>query len=416
MATTCTHVHAFGVACSDSASLPESEVASLLRLLAPRPGATETEETMRSNLIMRRAVRGPALEFEADGMDGEAADRLRALQILQSVLGGGSSVEQSAEDAAPVPPRCGAEVPVPAAAAAGAAAVPAEWAPVPDVEPAMPDHAVEAGPAISMHELEVRFDNLPKTVRLLEATDSEEATRAYSSAGEADPFGAKAWPAAYLAAQRLLTEGVQGRSVLELGCGTGLVSIAALLGGAKAVLATDRAWPNVERALASARINGQQLHGAVFDVTLAEPLPTCQSGVGGSLHAPSRTDALPEHFDYVIFSDVLYWPREAAAFGRRAAEAFAAGSTVIVADPGRRRDDFLAALRGELVQLGVDPLPAMEPTATQYPHHVYEWVSAEVRTASSLFCHEPFELVLRQRPTPSGSLAMAAPASYERVD
>ncbi|CAE8591883.1 unnamed protein product, partial [Polarella glacialis] len=202
--------------------------------------------------------------------------------------------------------------------------------------------------------------------------------------------------------------------VMELGCGTGLVSIAALLGGARLVLATDLAWPNVSRAKASAQLNGVELLGEVFDVKCSDPLPSCDS-------KSPLAEKLPNVFDFLVFSDVLYWP----------AEAYAAGSTVIIADPGRRRDDFMGALREELVrrlaEVG-EPLPSLEPQATHIPEHVYDWASAEVRTASSLFCKEPFELVLRRpqsaMPLGSGSLtsgsvglpAAVVPSSFEVVD
>jgi len=244
----------------------------------------------------------------------------------------------------------------------------------------------------------------------LEATDSEEATHIYKTVGEEDPFGAKAWPTAYIVATRLLSEGVTGRSVLELGCGTGLVSIAALSGGAAFVLATDRAQPNIDNAKASARLNGVELHAELFDVLLPCPLPSSSSQVCGSLrnasYTPECASMLPAFFDFLVFSDVLYWPKEAAAFGRRAAQAYAAGSTVLVADPGRRRDDFLSALRDELILLRVEPLPVLELKPAIVPAHVYEFVSEEVRTASKLFCGEPFELILRP---PSSRFAQRAP-------
>jgi len=221
----------------------------------------------------------------------------------------------------------------------------------------------------------------------------------YKASGEEDPFGAKAWPASYLAAQRLLAEGLQGHSVLELGCGAGLVSIVARLGGARLVLATDRAQPNVDRTMQSAELNGVSVCGELFDVQTPLPLPSRSSPWCGHLRAPARVAAcaaeLPEVFDFVVFSDVLYWPKEAAAFGRRAAEAYAAGSTVVVVDPGRRREDFLAALRDGLERRGVDPLPDLTPAPTSCPGHVQECFSKEVQTASSLFCTAPFELVLR---------------------
>eukprot|EP00439_Symbiodinium_sp_Y106_P051649 s5382_g6.t2 len=236
-------------------------------------------------------------------------------------------------------------------------------------------------PRIAVQELEVPLPRLKMSLRLLEAADSQQATRSFKELGHDDPFGSKAWPSAYLVADRLLSEELQGRSVLELGCGTGFVAIAALLGGARSVLATDRAKLNVDSAQRSAHLNGLDLQGQVFDVTSSESLPSR----GGKV------------FDYVVFADVLYWPAEAAAFGRRAAEAYAQGSTVIMADPGRRREQFLGELRSELaLRLGSRPLPKIKPEPTEFPEHVWTWVSAEVRTASSLFCQAPFVLVLQQ--------------------
>lgn len=272
----------------------------------------------------------------------------------------------------------------------------------------IPSHCTSAPPptevtspdlAPQQHELTVHFELLRSPVRLLEVIDSEEATQQYREVGEEDPFGAKAWPASYLAAQRLLAEGLSGCSVLELGCGTGLISIAALVGGASFVLATDRAGPNCERSRASARLNGVDLCAELFDVTLPQPLPSRHSPACGNLRSPTyepkRAADFPDVWDFVVFSDVLYWPKEAKAFGRRAAEAYASGSTVVVADPGRRKADFLEALQGELIRLGVEPLPSIDLVSATVPQHVFEWVSSEVKTASQMFCDQPFELVLR---------------------
>eukprot|EP00913_Durusdinium_trenchii_P030802 g28848.t1 len=121
---------------------------------------------------------------------------------------------------------------------------------------------------------------------------------------------------------------------------------------------------NLDCAQKSAKLNGIELDVEVFDVTSDLPLP-CKKF---------------KAFDFVVFSDVLYWPAEAKAFARRAAEAYCAGSTVIVADPGRRREDFLCT----------DPesVPRILPQPTKFPDHVFDWVSKEVQTASSLFCQD----------------------------
>eukprot|EP00929_Paragymnodinium_shiwhaense_P019460 TRINITY_DN13259_c0_g1_i2.p1 TRINITY_DN13259_c0_g1~~TRINITY_DN13259_c0_g1_i2.p1 ORF type:complete len:319 (+),score=55.99 TRINITY_DN13259_c0_g1_i2:133-1089(+) len=212
------------------------------------------------------------------------------------------------------------------------------------------------------HELSIPIRGLSRPLRLLEAIDSEEATRSYKAAGENDPFGAKVWPSAAACAERLVQEGVRGRTVLELGCGTGLASIAAMMAGASFVMATDLCQANVDRTVASARLNGGgNLQGSVFDVTSSLPLPALSDylqGGGETHHHASRKT----FFDFVVFSDVLYWPEIATAFGQRVAEAFLEGSSIVLTDPGRRRDDFMASLRNRLVQTLGDAsvLPPLE--------------------------------------------------------
>jgi len=56
-----------------------------------------------------------------------------------------------------------------------------------------------------------------------------------------DPYGAVLWPAASAVANYLLTQcgPLENTTILELGTGTGLVSLAASLGGCGTILATD---------------------------------------------------------------------------------------------------------------------------------------------------------------------------------
>jgi hypothetical protein len=67
----------------------------------------------------------------------------------------------------------------------------------------------------------------------------EDVDEAANTLHSGDPYGAVLWPAASSVAAHLLQSSRPLTSVLELGAGTGLVSIAAKLGGAHMVIATD---------------------------------------------------------------------------------------------------------------------------------------------------------------------------------
>lgn len=377
----------------------------LCRLLAPNPDASKEEEQTRVSALMHHVISGSCFFEDVDfkNLDDDSADRLRAFQILQQVFGNSGTARSNEQIQSG--PKVSSPVSVfeelpPSSPCSGAWQSGLNKSSAPAISDGTSSqitlNASKTSYLTEMHEIQVHFNSLPRLVRLLEAASSEEATQSYSSIGEKDPFGSKVWPASYVAASRLLEQGVVGCTVLELGCGTGLVSIAALLGGARMALATDLVLQNVERAQTSASLNGVNLFGEVFDVTSGEPLPSPTT----SCKDPSK------YFDFVVFSDVLYWEVEAAAFGRRAAEAYSQGSTVVVADPGRRREEFQRSFCEELsrrLQKDVH-LPNLIFQKTEIPEHVYEWVSAEVRTASMLFCKDPFELVLRP-PLPAEQIA-----------
>ncbi|GAX25060.1 hypothetical protein FisN_10Lh255 [Fistulifera solaris] len=189
--------------------------------------------------------------------------------------------------------------------------------------------------------------NLPKigVVTLLEATAAtqnvlvelaiEDDTEQLPSG---DPYGAVLWPASLVIASRLL-DFVSGKSVLELGAGTGLVSLAAALGGAKSVLATDyESLPLTIVEYSARELNqipvgrGLSLDTAFLDLCdLRQPLPVA---------------------DVVVAADVMYEPSTGKALAHRVLEAMTAGSRVLVGDsPGRAgRPAFLEELR----RLGVE--------------------------------------------------------------
>ncbi len=108
------------------------------------------------------------------------------------------------------------------------------------------------------------------------------------------PYWAELWASGVVLAAAVAARDVRGLRVLELGCGLGLPSIAAALGGAE-VLATD--W--APEALDVTRRNAER-NGARVETLLADW---------------SQPTALVERapFDLVLCADVLYEPRNVDA-------------------------------------------------------------------------------------------------------
>ena len=129
------------------------------------------------------------------------------------------------------------------------------------------------------------------------------------------PYWADLWPSSIILAARLAREGGGGRRLLELGCGSGLVSTVAVLGGFD-VMATDY----YEDALLFTRANG-------WRNAAREP----RTRHVDWRHFPADLG----RYEVVVASDVLY-ERE---YGPLVAEAFARslapGGRGLVADPGR---------------------------------------------------------------------------------
>ena len=134
------------------------------------------------------------------------------------------------------------------------------------------------------------------------------------------PYWAEPWPSSFALARHLLSDDSllgagSGRCMLELGCGTGLVAVAASLAGFD-VTASDY----YEDALRFARVNVWHATRRLVDV----------------LHLDWR--ALPEllpRYDVVIASDVLYERPYAGIVAKAIARTLAPGGTAVVADPGR---------------------------------------------------------------------------------
>lgn len=129
------------------------------------------------------------------------------------------------------------------------------------------------------------------------------------------PYWADLWPAARVLSDQLASESGVGLSCLELGCGLGLATIAALMAG-YAVTATDY----YEDALAFTRSNALRSVGRAPVTRLVD-----------WRHLPDDLGT----FDRVIAADVLYerayGPLVAGVLDRTVG----AGGVATVADPGR---------------------------------------------------------------------------------
>lgn len=143
------------------------------------------------------------------------------------------------------------------------------------------------------------------------------------------PYWADIWPSARILASYVARLDGTGRSLIELGCGAGLVATAATMAGFR-VCATDY----YEDALRFTTVNVARHTGSIPETRLVDwrSLPT---DLG--------------RFDYVVGSDVLY----ERAYGRLVARAvditLKRNGQAVIADPGRMAaEEFVrdAAERG----------------------------------------------------------------------
>ena len=161
------------------------------------------------------------------------------------------------------------------------------------------------------------------------------------------PYWADVWPSSTALATIVMGLDGTGLRALELGCGLGLVTIAALRAGFD-VVATDY----YEDALLFARRNG-------LNATGREPR---------TQHADWRNfPATMGKFDLVLASDVLYEQEYAALVAAAIAATLAPQGRALVADPGRVAvPAFLeaCAARGLAVRT-IAQVPWAEPPARQ---------------------------------------------------
>jgi predicted nicotinamide N-methyase len=129
------------------------------------------------------------------------------------------------------------------------------------------------------------------------------------------PYWADLWPSAIALARAVRAMAGEGRALLELGCGVGLVAAAALKAGFD-VTASDY----YDEALAFARLNGARN-------ALREP----KTMVLDWRHLPTAIPA----YDVVVGADVLYELAYGSVVARAIATTLAERGRALIADPGR---------------------------------------------------------------------------------
>jgi predicted nicotinamide N-methyase len=131
------------------------------------------------------------------------------------------------------------------------------------------------------------------------------------------PYWADLWPSGIALARHISGLRLDGKHVIELGCGIAVPSFAAVLAGAELVLATDWASEAVDLVVVNAVANRLGVTAAVLD------------------WASEQARELPS-FDLVIAADVLYEERNALPILALLDGTVAHGGEALIADPGRR--------------------------------------------------------------------------------
>jgi len=129
------------------------------------------------------------------------------------------------------------------------------------------------------------------------------------------PYWADVWPSARVLAERVATMPVDDRRFLELGCGAGLVSVAAAIAGFD-VTATDY----YDEALRFTALNVLVNTGALIDTR-----------IGDWRRFPHDIG----RFELVVASDVLYEQPHTALIAGVLDRTLTARGSGIIADPGR---------------------------------------------------------------------------------
>ena len=130
------------------------------------------------------------------------------------------------------------------------------------------------------------------------------------------PYWADCWPSSRVLAERIARENGRQRRALELGCGIGLVSLAAARAGFR-VLATD-------------------YYADALEFTTANAQRNCLSRLDTRLVDWRKLPGDLGTFDLVAASDVLYEKPQAGWIAAALAATLAPDGLGLLSDPGRR--------------------------------------------------------------------------------
>ena len=190
-------------------------------------------------------------------------------------------------------------------------------------------------------------DEIEKEPAVEEGNNNSELSNVNTNLNAGDPYGAVLWPASSAVAEQLLERysELQGLTILELGAGTGLVSIVAAMAGASRVMATD--YEPIPLTLLEYAAEHLNKFNNDKDGTPKELMSIVET-----FHFDMCDEDTPlPRADIVVAADIMYEPHTGKAMARRAFEALHQKSRVIIGDsPGRPgRPAFLK----ELKRLGV---------------------------------------------------------------
>jgi predicted nicotinamide N-methyase len=155
------------------------------------------------------------------------------------------------------------------------------------------------------------------------------------------PYWADLWPSAQILANEVAIMRLSGLRVLELGCGLGVVALAAAMAGAD-VTATDY----YDDAILFASLNVATATGTEIATRMVNWV--------------DMPDDLGK-FDVVLASDVLYEHRYASMVAGAIAKTLVRGGEAIVADPGRiALAEFLEECSDRGLTSDPDPRPYVD--------------------------------------------------------